>query len=463
MDYEAELEQAIGYTKAKLLEARSMEVDITKAVETFNKVGEAASEMDYDRAFNLLHKCNDKIDTAIDQHIFKMISDCHMDFKKYTKLDFSNVKRYLEDATYYLKNKNFREALDLSIYCRNELDGIINANIGNYQQSAEAAFQEVQSILYEAREEDDIDIKDAEDIYRCMEDSLSSAEGIQDYEDVIEYGTAFKNALARARRRRDKEREKVENAQETLDKMKKALENISKHFNLPAEINEFQIRSSEAFENKEFEKAEELAEQCAKKLNELTQSCKPEITMEFLTKELLSDVWNRANIMIKNKGNAIASNVKVELTGPIQVRRLPIIAELGFNEKKELEIGIKFDDAGNVPIDLEINARRSWDDQKITFQHELWVDVERASTKSKELSDTIKKVEPVSPPSGPGQALACILCKKLIEESTPIIKCNCGTIYHLNCSNEMDFCMKCGNNLKKIIPESHEESEVSWH
>jgi hypothetical protein len=64
--------------------------------------------------------------------------------------------------------------------------------------------------------------------------------------------------------------------------------------------------------------------------------------------------------------------------------------------------------------------------------------------------------------TGPGQALACILCKKIIEESTPIVKCDCGTIYHLNCSTEMDFCMKCGNNLKKITPEVEIESEISW-
>jgi tetratricopeptide (TPR) repeat protein len=462
LDYEVELDRIIRFTKAKLLEARAMEVEITKAVEIFNKVGEASSELEYDRAFELLDKCNKKIDTAVDQHIFKIISDCYMEIKKYPKLDFSNVQRYLENANYYLKNKNYQESLDLALRCRNELNEIVFSNIGNYQQQAEAACQEIQSILEQARDEEDLDIKDPEDIFRCMEDSLTSAEGIKDYEDVIEYGAAFKSALARARRRREKVLERIGSAQETLNKMKLALDNITKHFNLPDEINDFHTKSTEAFENHDFEKAEEFADQCAKKLNEITQTNHPDITMEFVTKNLRTDVWNRANILIENKGNAMANNVKLEITGPIQVRRLPVIEELGINEKMELEIGIKFEGAGNVPIDLEIQARRSWDNEQYTIQHELWVDVERPRTPSQDDSQPAGKVELEPQSSGPGQALACLLCKKLIEESTPIINCDCGTIYHLNCSTEMDFCMKCGNNLKKIIPETKEESEVSW-
>ena len=81
MDFENELRQTITSTRARLLEAQSMGIEITTAVEIFNKVGEAASNLDYNGAFELLNKCNEKIEVAYDQHIFKIISDCYLQIK----------------------------------------------------------------------------------------------------------------------------------------------------------------------------------------------------------------------------------------------------------------------------------------------------------------------------------------------------------------------------------------------
>ena len=83
VDYNLELTRTVTATRSRLVEAQSMEVDITSAVKTFNKVGEAASNMDYNRAFELLNKCNDAIDIAMDQRIFKLISDCYIQIKQF--------------------------------------------------------------------------------------------------------------------------------------------------------------------------------------------------------------------------------------------------------------------------------------------------------------------------------------------------------------------------------------------
>jgi hypothetical protein len=462
LSYQEELNRAIDYTRSKLLEAKSLNVDITKAIEIFNQVGEVTSTMDFERAFDLLHRCNKKIDTAVDQHIFKIISDCHMQLKQYPKLDFSIVKRHLDEANYLLQNKNYQNALNHAVRCQAEINDIINLNLGQFKQQAEAVYHEIQKILTEAQQEANLDIQDVEDIYNSMNDSLSSAEGIKDYEDVIEYGAAFKNALARAYRRKEKLIEQLESLQKIINKMNLAIENVSQHFLIPDDIKNIHTKSKNAFANKDLEEAEKYAEQCAVKLNELTRNCKPEITFKFLTESLLSDVWNRANISIENTGSVQANDITIELTGPVNVRRIPKIETLGINEKKEFEIGIKFEGAGNVPIDLQIFTKRSWDEQKYTIKHELWLDVVR-SDEARSSDSIIPSPEPTKTmATGPGQALACILCKKIIEESTPIVKCDCGTIYHLNCSTEMDFCMKCGNNLKKITPEVEIESEISW-
>ena len=394
MDYQAELNRAINYTKSKLLEARSLNIEITAAVEIFNKVGEASSRMDYNTAFELLNKCNKKIELAVDQHIFKIISDCHMQIKEYPKLNFSIVKKHLDEANYLLQNKNYPNALGHAKRCQVEINETIKFNTGTFKQQAEEVYNEIKGILIQAREEENLDIRDAEDIFSSMEDSLSIAQGIKDYEDVIEYGTAFKNTLARARRRREKVIEKMESTQKIMDKMKLALDNISQHFELSDEILNFHTRSKKAFEDYDFQEAQECADQCARKLNDLTQTCQPDIKLEFLTKDLQPDLWNRANISVENKGTAIARDIKFQMNGPVEIRRIPVIDKLGINEKKELEVGIKFDGAGNIPIDLEIHAKRSWDAKKYIIQQELWLEVGR--TGGPDSSDETRKVPEAS-------------------------------------------------------------------
>lgn len=460
MDFENELRQTITSTRARLLEAQSMGIEITTAVEIFNNVGEAASNLDYNGAFELLNKCNEKIEVAYDQHIFKIISDCYIQIKSYPKLDFSTIKVYLNDANYLLKNRNFLEAFQLANRCKMEIEEIATSNIEIFRNQATEAFQEAKMVIEEARKDEELDIKDVEDIFSSMEENLACAEGINDYEDVIEYGNAVKNALARSKRRWERVQEQLEKAQETLAKMKLALENVEKHFDLSPEIKEFHIQSEKALQDNEPDKAQELANECVKRLNEVTESYRPEITIEFISQDLVSEVWNRASISLENNGKAIANNVRLELTGPVQVRRIKPIDELGINEKKLLDIGIKFEGGGNVPIDLEIRANRSWDDEVYSASQELWVEVDRTSPPV----PRVKSPPPEASRPALDNSVSCVICKNIIEESSPIVKCDCGTIYHLNCSAEMDFCMKCGTNLKKIPPEPGEEdpSVISW-
>ncbi|MCK5561475.1 MAG: hypothetical protein KAJ51_12810, partial [Thermoplasmata archaeon] len=379
MDFENELRQTITSTRARLLEAQSMGIEITTAVEIFNKVGETASNLDYNGAFELLNKCNEKIDVAFDQHIFKIISDCYIQIKSYPKLDFSTIKVYLNDANYLLKNRNFLEAFQLANRSNMEIAEIATSNIEIFRNQAAEAFQDAKMVIEEARKDEELDIKDVEDIFSCMEENLACAEGINDYEDVIEYGNAVKNALARAKRRWGRVQEKLEKAQETLAKMKLALENVEKHFDLSPEIKEFHIQSEKALQDNEPDKAQELANECVKRLNDVTESYRPEITIKFISQGLVSEVWNRASISVENNGKAIANNVRLELTGPVQVRRIKPIDELGINETMSLDIGIKFEGGGNVPIDLEIRANRSWDDEVYSASQELWVEVDRTS------------------------------------------------------------------------------------
>jgi hypothetical protein len=384
-----------------------------------------------------------------------------MQIKQFPKLDFSIVQNHLDQANNLLKNKDYQNASNLAVRCQAEIEDVFTLYFGAFKEQAETVFQEIQEILSEVQEEDDLDLKDLEDIHNSMEDGLSSAGDIKDYEDVIEYGTAFKHALARARRRKEKLIEKFVSLQETLDKMNLAIEKVSQHFALPDEIKDIHKKTKSAFDRKDLEEAEKYVDQCAIKLNEFTTGCQPEISFKIISENILSDVWNRAKISIENIGSVQANDITIELTGPVNVRRIPKIETLGINEKKEFEVGIKFEGAGNVPIDLQIITKRSWDGQEYTIEEELWIEVERSeATRS---GDMIPGPEPsATVTSYSGQALACILCKKIIEESTPIIKCDCGTIYHLNCSTEMDYCMKCGNNLKKINPKVGGESEINW-
>ena len=76
---------------------------------------------------------------------------------------------------------------------------------------------------------------------------------------------------------------------------------MKKHFNISDEINDISRKSEKALEDNAPDKAMDYAIQCAKKLNETIKTYYPEILIEFETKELISETWNRVNIMVENE------------------------------------------------------------------------------------------------------------------------------------------------------------------
>lgn len=178
---------------------------------------------------------------------------------------------------------------------------------------------------------------------------------------------------------------------------------------------------------------------------ELTrENCYPLIDFKFADNKLIENVWNRASAIIKNTGKAHAKNINIRLIGPIEIRRLNNIPELNAKESMEMEVAIKFDGGGSVPVDIELSYKSKLDEEVYESRDGLWIEVgtgrvqhqdnARANSASSETAGAIFK---------PKRATRCKICLGIIKPSSKLYECGCGRNYHATCIERVGECPSC--------------------
>ena len=172
----------------------------------------------------------------------------------------------------------------------------------------------------------------------------------------------------------------------------------------------------------------------------------PLITLTFGDAPLKENVWNRAQVILKNTGKAHAKGIKVELIGPVEVRRLRTLPTLGAKESKELEIAVRFDGGGSVPVDVEMSYKSALDDKEHETRDGLWIDVGGAVFKKEEKPEKEKEIPKIreQPVLSPGKSTRCKICLGIIKDSSKLYECGCGRTYHRSCMDRVQECPSCG-------------------
>ncbi len=180
-------------------------------------------------------------------------------------------------------------------------------------------------------------------------------------------------------------------------------------------------------------------------LEESKQNSYPLITLRFADMELKENVWNRAKVILKNTGKAHATGIKVELIGPVVVRRLKPISQLNAKEEKEVEIAVRFDGGGSVPVDVEMTYKSAVDGNEHETRDGLWIDVGPVARK-------IEKPKGESTGGGdrkgapvivPGKISRCKICLGVIKKPSMLYECGCGRKYHKSCITRVEECPSC--------------------
>ena len=106
----------------------------------------------------------------------------------------------------------------------------------------------------------------------------------------------------------------------------------------------------------------------------------PNIALHLPTTGLQAANWNRYVFEVENKGKLPARNVEFGFEGDVEVKGSAPLAELGVGERKLVEVGIKPQSAGDVPLTVDVAYQRMFDENRYELKDRQSVKVEPQGT-----------------------------------------------------------------------------------
>ena len=434
--------------KTKFDSAEKMNVNITRSKELMVKAQKLFRAEKFTEAIQTLEDCKKQAKDSLFLFITSEIKTLYNQFKQLPKnvLQSRDIQKLFSDIDDAVQENQFGPAWEFTIQLK-EIKNTLSQPIANkLREQVKDEIIEFQNKIEEARALG-ADLTDALEVFDEIVTRIKTAHEVYEFKEVIDYTAAGKRALDRAMRRKGRTDIQRKNVQEVMDRLLLDYEDIAMHCAIPSSVDKLISKTRSNIESGNFEEASKDIEFCNSKLDKLRKGSEPKVDLKFEVSNLQPNIWNRTQITITNSGLASARDVNIKLSGPIEVRRLPVLEELEYNQTQTYEIGLKIDGAGSVPVDIDIDYTRTWDGNQYHEHRELWMNIggpDESYTSSAPVS--------ISPAVSPGEKrereIACIHCNRPISKSTPIFKCDCGTIYHLGCVTDLDGCLKCKKDIK---------------
>jgi len=254
----------------------------------------------------------------------------------------------------------------------------IRGQVLDYKQSAvqKKAEDEIDSIESMAEQAEKVGMEIRE-VRSLLEDAQRSVRK-GDYEGLDRKLNDTKSALAQARTRHfaDRYEAKLRGIQTMIAGAKRVGANV-------AEAERILGEAEEALRKSDISLADLLIKQTeistGIQVQNFIKNRYPNLVLTLPTKGLQANVWNRYVFEIENKGKLAARNVDLQFHG-VEVKGLRPIPEIGVDEKKIIEIGVKPEGEGNVPIDVQVFYQRYFDENKYELKDRQPVRVERPGT-----------------------------------------------------------------------------------
>jgi len=111
-----------------------------------------------------------------------------------------------------------------------------------------------------------------------------------------------------------------------------------------------------AFHDGRYEVAIKRAEICKKFIMKWEGRAKPEIEVDMPLKEYKRNYWKRTKFILKNRGEAHARDVEIELSDVMSAELIGKV-DLDAGEEKELEVVLKPKEEGEVPLKVKLKYK----------------------------------------------------------------------------------------------------------
>jgi hypothetical protein len=168
--------------------------------------------------------------------------------------------------------------------------------------------------------------------------------------------------------------------------------------------------AKKAFEQGDYEKVQVYLGELREVIERAKTAARPRISLGFSNKQFQTGVWNRCKLNVTNSGKADAKNIELTFSGTIEVMRIRRVPMLKAGERMSVEIGLRSNEVGEIPLDMEITYYRYYDDAKYQAQGVKWVRFGKQPVMS-----TDEEGAPEAVPEQPGEGEL-----KPIPELTPL-------------------------------------------
>jgi len=108
-------------------------------------------------------------------------------------------------------------------------------------------------------------------------------------------------------------------------------------------------------------------------LADINEDRRPFVALAFSKRPLISGKWNRTRVNTINEGNSTAKNVEFQLSGPVEVLRFNPLKTLKPGERRTMEIAIKSEEEGEIPLDIRIVYQRDSDETIYQAEGVKWI------------------------------------------------------------------------------------------
>ncbi|WP_455391538.1 hypothetical protein [[Eubacterium] cellulosolvens] len=430
--------------------AIEMGADIHQSDELLSEAHELFCDEKFNQALTTVKEAKKRSMDSLFLVITDEIKAIYNQFKQLPKniIQSRDIQQIFNEVDLALQDNDFNEAWKLTVHLKEIKDNISKPYMEKLHEKAKDDIIDFQNRIEEARGLG-ADLTDANEVFADLVKLMRNASEVSDYKDVIGYASAGRHALERAIRRKQRVEGQTREVQENLDRLLLDINDLKNHCAIPSSVEELIAGARTELKNNNFESALENVRTCSKKMDKLRAGSEPKVELKIEESNLQPNMWNRTKIMIMNKGLASAEDIQIKLVGPIEVRRLPVLESLPYNDTQTYEIGLKPEGAGTVPIDIDIRFTRTWDGKAYHQHHDLWLEV--GGPGQGPPSGVTTPASPTTEPmdaSKPHSKIDCLFCNEPIEKSAPIFKCECGTIYHLDCIPNLDECINCTAEIR---------------
>jgi hypothetical protein len=357
---------AILFTQEIIMEAKKEGVDVSEAKGMFHLVKQSLDDKDYQKVIDLANRVKSIVESNKVKHN-NAIERYNSTKAKLKKAQSKGVE--IGDST--KKMKLAKRAFDdreydiVMEYCDQALEMMTEAlrkkkKELSKKEEANQAIERAKEAL-EAAKEKDLDIGRQEKLLEQAENQLRKGEE----EKALENAELIQSQL--------KELSTVASSlKETLRDLRSKVEELANFMDMAKAIAVLNA-AEQAYEESDYEKSQAQIASIKDQIERTKTVARPRISIGFSNKQFQSGVWNRCKLTVTNSGKAHAKNIELVFSGTIEVMRIRKLPILKASERKTVEIGLRSDDVGELPLDMEITYYRHYDDAKYQAQGVKWV------------------------------------------------------------------------------------------